>query len=265
MSKKLKRLFSKNRKQKPSDSLAKGFHIDSDQKTLLMTMTNEPFQFARIHYNLLKKNELEKIFSKLKCIDYDPGNKRWVWLYYAEAKILKFKKSYNDIPQKFHPIVIGSFFMPTNDRMYLDVNSFDRAIIAIQFFDKFINRNILFLSHIQVVNKLFEAVPGIIPKPNEYFDSDCPNKPNENSPLDALVEDETLDQSKKQSLAFQYIEDEAKKPIEQVESLPVHFYEDGIEGLEGCLKMRHVIAYEHWRGNKNYSFNDLIQKMFSGS
>lgn len=265
MSKKLKRLFSRNRKKGSSKSDVKGFHEKTGQKTLLTTMTSEPCQFARIHYDLLKKNELEKIFSKLKCIDYDPNNKRWVWLYRAEAKKLKFEKSYNDIPSRFHPIVIGSFFMPTNDRMYLDVNSFDRAIKAIQFFDKYLNRNVLFLSHIQVVNKLFKAVPGIIPKPNEYFDSGSPNKPNEDSSLDALVEDEALDQSQKQILALRYIEDEAKRSIEQIESLPIHFYDEGIEGLEACLKMRNVIAREHWRGNKNYTFNDFIQKMFSGS
>ena len=48
------------------------------------------------------------------------------------------------------PIVMGSFYFPTEDRMYLDVNSIDRAMAAIEFFDKHLSRDAASLSHLQI-------------------------------------------------------------------------------------------------------------------
>ena len=52
-----------------------------------------------------------------------------------------------------------------------------------------------------------------------------------------------------------------KEPLTEVESFPIHYYEDGITGLEGCLTMREAIALQHWNGNKNYTFYDLMQQI----
>ena len=148
--------------------------------------------------------------------------------------------------------------------MYLDVNSFDRVVQAILFFDEFLNCDILFLSHIQVVNKLFDAIPGIVPKPREYFDSNVPNKPDGTyHSLEALIFDDSLDQNKKQSMVYEYMDNVSRQPIDQVESLAIHFYEDGIEHIDVLLKMRNIVAYEHWRGNKDFTLKDVFNQMYS--
>ena len=49
-------------------------------KILLATMTKEPFQLARIYYDLFHKEKIQQIFSKLRCIEYDQSQDRWVWL-----------------------------------------------------------------------------------------------------------------------------------------------------------------------------------------
>lgn len=148
--------------------------------------------------------------------------------------------------------------------MYVDVNSFDRAIAAIQFFDQHLSRDVALLSHIQIVNKFFQAVPGIIPSQDDYFDRFAPDKPDNMSRLEKMSADNTLSKNEKIALFQQEMDEDLRKPLMEVESLPLHFYEDGIEGLKGALKMRHMIAFEHWCGNVTFSYIDIFKKMFPG-
>jgi hypothetical protein len=265
MSKKIKRFFSRNKKRKSIKTWPKEFNIGENEKPLLATMTGEPFQLARIHYDLSCKKTIECVFTEMKCMDFDQNLNRWVWNYHAEAKKIKFKSSYNDIPKQHRPIVIGSFYLPTEQHMYLDVNSFDRTVEAIKFFDKHISCKVARLSHVQVVNKLFEAVPGEIPSQNDFFDSDHPEKPDGKSSLDEIAADSSLSKSEKMVLAQKNMDENLRKPMKEIESIPLHFYEEGIDSFDGALKMRHVIAVEHWSGNPAFSFHDIFQKMFLGS
>jgi hypothetical protein len=53
----------------------------------------------------------------------------------------------------------------------------------------------------------------------------------------------------------------SKKPIPEAERLPTLYYEEGISGLELALRVRHIIAYQHWLGNADYCFHDLRQEI----
>ena len=110
MSKKIKRFFSRNKQRKSIKTWPKEFNIGEKERPLLATMTGEPFQLVRIHYDLSCKKTIEGVFVKMKCMDFDQNLNRWVWNFYAEAKKIKLKSSYNDIPKQHRPIVIGSFF-----------------------------------------------------------------------------------------------------------------------------------------------------------
>ena len=68
---------------------------------LLATMTGEHFQPVRLHYKVLNRPGLLRAFEKLRCLDYGPTRRRWVWLYAHEAKKLRFsdrKHSVNPSP-----------------------------------------------------------------------------------------------------------------------------------------------------------------------
>jgi hypothetical protein len=41
----------------------------------------------------------------------------------------------------------------------------------------------------------------------------------------------------------------------------IHFSEEGIQSFKTALKMRQIIAYQHWLGNTSYSMHDIIQEM----
>jgi hypothetical protein len=75
-----------------------------------------------------------------------------------------------------------------------------------------------------------------------------------------LIEDTT----KKLEALTILLEKDAQKPLPEIEKLPIHFYEEGIIGLDGALSMREIVALQHWKGNKNYTFYDLIRNQGRG-
>jgi hypothetical protein len=119
MSKKLFRKLSRAKKTRPFKDL--------DPSTLLMTITEEFFQPARIYYDMYDQVALQDIFLNLKCMDYDDQKNRWVWNYTDEAKKIQFKRNWSEIPKESHPLVIGSLYAPNENQMYIDVNSFERV------------------------------------------------------------------------------------------------------------------------------------------
>jgi hypothetical protein len=49
-----------------------------------------------------------------------------------------------------------------------------------------------------------------------------------------------------------------------VEKFPVHFYADGITSLENALRLRQIVAFEHWRGNTECTLGEVIKKVSAG-
>jgi hypothetical protein len=264
MSKKLKRFLNRRKQQKPFTAWPKEFQIGDNDKPLLATMTGEPFQLSRIHYTISNAEALQRAFSEMKCMDFDTTLNRWTWMYHAEAEDIKFTVSFRDLAQGDNYLILGSFYLPTEHRMYLDVNSFDRTVEALKFFDKHIHRDIASLSHVQIVNTFFEAIPGRIPNWNDFFDRDNPEMPENTSRLDEIADDGSLSRSEKIALAQKEMDETLRKPMKEVESLSIHLYEDGIEAFDAALKTRHLIAGEHWRGNTAFTFLDVFQKMQLG-
>ena len=251
----------KKRPKRPSAERKK------EEKRFLMTMTGEPYQLARIHYEVFNRSRIAGIFSRLKCMDYDPDQKRWVWLYDGEAKKLQFNWPYSSIPEEKHPIVLGSFFSRSENEIFLNVNSFDRATRAIVFFDRYFRKGLFRkalakVTDIEVVNKYFDpSASGGFPRHEDYFDEQPVTKTDPEVFMKKIesVVSSARDKEERARLALSYLEDSAKQPFPEIERLPTHFHEDGMEGLEASLRMRQAIAYQHWLGNTGYTYYDLIQ------
>lgn len=204
------------------------------EKLLQMTVTGEVVQPIRLYYQIVDKKRLIDRFKQLRCMDLDRTNNRWVWLYSHESKILKFKKSYQSIPKEMHPIVIGSFFLRNRDELLLDLRSFERAIEAIPFFDKYIGRAVARITYAAVVNRLFDAKEQFSPNLDVFFCSD------------------------------DMTENDMEESVPEVEEFPLHFYEDGITSIEAVLRMRQIMAFEHWNGNIGCTLFDVINGAISG-
>ena len=227
--------------------LLKGDTSNADEK-LVVTVTGETVQPVRLYYRVKDKRAVKRVFSKLKCMDYDADRDRYVWLYQKEAKKLRFKYPYSAIPVEERPIVIGSFFYESNNEMYLETRSIERAIEGIVFFDAYIKPYMASVEAVSVINKLFSLSEHTMDF-SEYFDQEVIINPEDsaNSLQAGLNQGKTL-------------EEIVNKPLPLVERFPSYFHEDGVGPLKFVLQGRQYLAMQHWLGNTEYTLQDYIAK-----
>jgi hypothetical protein len=232
-------------------------------KPILATMTGEYFQPVRLHYEVFDHEGLLRAFKKLRCLDFDATHQRWVWLYDREAKSLKFKQSYAQIPKHLHPIVIGSVFLRGKDKMLLDLRSCERAALAVPFFDKHISRSVAKVTEAEVVNKLFSATENQKLTPDAIFDHQVSTCRDPEAAVQRIIElmAHVQDPEEKFKIALEEMESPAKRPLPEIERFPIHYYEDGIHGFVTALRIRQVVALQHWLGNSEYTMFDVLQSM----
>jgi hypothetical protein len=211
---------------------------------LLATVTGEHFQPVRLHYQVLDHDGLMRAFQKLRCLEHDPARKRWVWLYDHEAKKLQFKQSYRQLPKPLHPIVIGSFFPRGKDHLLLDLRSCERALLAIPFFDKHLPRSVARVTEAEVVNSLFPATGNEQLTPDHLFDAQVSTSSDPEAEVRGLIErvSDVQDPQERLTSALEELETRARRPPPEIERIPVHYYEDGIEGFQLALRMRQIVA-----------------------
>jgi hypothetical protein len=236
------------------------------EKQLLMTMTGEIHQPVRLYYQVFDQAAVLKVFAKLRCLDEDRDQERWVWLYDGKAKKLKFHTSYSAIPRKMRPIVLGSFRFTSAEDLSLDVRSWERATQAVVFFDRYLTRSIAQVTHAAIVNHLFAYTTGGLPALEGFF---APEKvieiDGEAMLLRAAESLQTIpDPRQRMAMAFAMMEHQAQEPLPDVEKLPVHYYADGIASLENALRLRQIVAFEHWQGHTDYTLGDIIRKVSTG-
>jgi hypothetical protein len=230
---------------------------------LLATVTGEHFQPVRLHYRVLDQRGLLRAFKKLRCVDYDRTQNRWVWLYDHEARGLAFKQSYDQIPKNLHPIVIGSFFLREKDELFLDLRSYERATAAIEFFDRHIPRTVAQLTEAEVVNRLFPATASASVTPTSLFDRQSSTATAPEAAVRRVADRIAGVEGPEEKLrvASEHLEAEARQPLPEIQRLPIHFYEDGIQGFALALRMRQIVALQHWLGNTEYTMADVIRSV----
>ena len=222
-------------------------------KQCVGTMTGEVFIPVRLYYKVNNKAGVEAAFKKLSCMDYDPANDRWTWLFDNEAKHLKFKNSYSSIPPHRRPIILGSFYSRIDTEMYIDVGSVDRAIKAVEFFDKHIDRSVAEVLYFAIYNKITASETE---KPGPCFDKLFSGVRTDL--IDQKME-EHISRTKETVMAGRLEDIINDRRFELIEALHVNFYEDGIDQLKSSLHMREAVAITRWNGDPDYCMNDLIK------
>lgn len=232
------------------------------EKSILATVTGEYFQPVRLHYRVSDQHGLLAAFKKLRCVDHDPSGGRWVWLYDFEARHLQFQRSYAEIPKDLRPIVIGSFFLRSAGELHLDLRSPERAVSAIPFFDRHVPRRAAKVTEAEVVNRLFSAEDQRL-TPASLFDSQESVARDPEAAVRSLVERaaDIPDPQERLRIAAEQAESLAKRPLPEIERFPVHYYEDGIHGFSMALKLRQIVALQHWLGNPGYTLSDALQAL----
>jgi hypothetical protein len=238
----------------------------TSEKQLVTVKTGEPYQPVRIYYQVFKQKTVLAVLQKLKCIEYEPERGRWNWLYEAEAKKLRFTRSYSALTPADKPLILGYFTFPSPDQMLLDLRSFERATQALDFFDKRINRYAANPTHMRVVNRCFsmEDMPNgqIHPSLDPFFN-------RENVPCLAVEMQQSLDQiasqyaddpEAKDNAIKDYMDQQMNRPHPEIEELVIHPDKLDRLSLPMVLQMRQIEAFERWRGNFTFRASDLLQQ-----
>ena len=233
-----------------------------EERTLLGTLTGEYFQPVRLHYRVSDRAAVLQRFQQLRCVDHDATRERWVWLYDHEARRLRFKKSYADLPKHLQPVIIGSFFLRAADKLVLDLRSIERATEAILFFDKHLSRSVARVVEAEVVNRLFPIGDAQV-TPDSIFDHQASTYID---PEAAVQRTKDLvagiaEPHERLRLALEDMQSREKEPLPEIERFPIHYYEEGIEGFRNVLRMRQMVALQHFLGNSEYSLYDVLQAM----
>jgi hypothetical protein len=230
---------------------------------LLATLTGEHFQPVRLRYKVYDHEGLLRAFQRLRCLDYDATQQRWVWLYTHEAKTLRFQQSYAQIPKHLHPLVLGSFFLRANDNLLLDLRSCERATQAVPFFDRHLPRTVAKVTEAEVVNRLFSATGNQNLTPAGLFDQQTSTFRDPEAEVQRVAEltAHVPDPQEKLRIALEDMQTRAKQPLPEIERFPVHYYEDGIHGFATALRMRQIVALQHWLGHPEYTMFDALQSM----
>jgi hypothetical protein len=157
--------------------------------------------------------------------------------------------------------------------LLLEVRSFDRAIKALEFFEKRINPRAARATKLRVVNRFFAAsepnVKQLLESPyDRFFDGDEVDIPN---PLQFLKEAQEAEESQEEEEGFQKarlqeLEDKLKEKIPEIEEIPLDFYRHrekslGWSDLQLALALRRIEVKAHFAGRENFSRYDLIEEM----
>ncbi len=235
------------------------------QRSLLVTMTKEPFQPVRLYYRIPSRPAVSTKLRGLECTVEDPIDRCWQWLYHGETKSLRFATAgYEDVPRERQPIILGRIRFPKSGGMTLQTNSIERAVQAARFFAPHLGSRVV-ATRCRVVNRCFAADEGA---PDELM-KNLDRSVTVIDPRDAEAEMEedfkgVHSMADAERAAAKRMEKKLKegKDVPLVEDFPLAPEEEtpDFQHLAMTLNLRFVRAFEHWRGNTHLTLTAIIMR-----
>jgi hypothetical protein len=236
----------------------------SEDRRLLATMTNEPFQPVRLYYSIPDRSFVTEKLRALKCMVDVPPEQCWQWLFHAEAASLRFAAGYDNVPKEKRPIVLGRIRFPKSDGMTLDTNSILRAIEGARFFAPRFGPEVVAM-RCRVVNRYFAAEEGRLDELMKALDQNViVIDPRE---AEAAFRREFRGVRTTEDAARSLAESldrrlQSKDDVPMVEDFPLAPEEETPEfhDLATGLHLRLIRAHEHWRGNTHLTLAAIIAR-----
>ena len=123
------------------------------QKPFLTVETGEAYQPIRLCYDLKQaKHKYVEILESLACCDKTGGT--WSWIWQAECADLNFSSIDSYKPNFSQPLRIGSISVK-NHRLYINLPSFKRACLAVNFFHSYFASHHINLLSADFINKVY--------------------------------------------------------------------------------------------------------------
>jgi hypothetical protein len=238
----------------------------SPKDSLLLTLTNEPFQPVRLYYSIPDRASVCKHLRGLECMVETPRDQCWQWLFQAEAASLRFAGGFDDVPKERRPIVLGRIRFPKDGSMMtLQTNSIQRAIGAAGFFAPYLGPQ-SGLVRCRLVNRLFAGEEGSPKELAKILDRNVtvvdPRESEEafNRDFKGVTSMEEAERMASESLKRRL---ESKKDVPMVEDFPLAPEEESSDfrDLTLTLQLRLIRAMEQWQGNAELTLPSLIIRL----
>jgi hypothetical protein len=233
-----------------------------NNRCLLATMTQEPFQPVRLSYSIPDRLFVAERLRLLRCMVEVPAERCWQWLFHAEAASLQLAAGYDAVPVEKRPVVLGRIRFPKNGAMTIQTNSIERAIGAARFFAPHFGPQVV-ARRCRLVNRCFTADEGHPDKLMKSLDQDV-------TVIDPSLAEAAFSREFKGMRTMQDAERAAAASVERrladkddipmVEDFPLAPEEEtpDFRHLATALGFRFVRAVEHWRGNTHLTLAAII-------
>ena len=250
----------------PEDFSSFLFDQEEEKKPLpLMTITKEPHMPVRLYYEIFDKEAFLVRLNSLQCVSWE-SEERFFINYCKESKFIGLTMKHNEVPESFYPVILAYGHIVDERHLHLDLRSFERASLMVQFIDKWISRDLVKVTHAATYNELL----GTDQETLDTFMS---------LNFDEFFSDETIvvldpeakvreikeaigygkNEEEKQEIIARILEEVADEGFDLIEKYPLHYYEDGIEDFDRSLMLRLGVAIEHWKGNIDCKPAEFIQ------
>lgn len=234
-------------------------------KRLLVTMTGEPVQPVRLYYQIPNQKHVLGRLSALESVDHIPERHQLEWLYCSETRVLKFgPRSYDEVPKKVQPIVLGRIRFPGKHTMRIDVRSHPRAVEVARFFSPVLSPKVV-ATHARVLNRLSDESLGPLDKIDSELDHDVKviNPDDAERELKRDLEGVRTPEELEHRMA-ELLERKRNsgEDVPLVEHFPLAPEEETPEfrDLENALVLRFIRAWEHRRGNTRLTLTEIIAR-----
>jgi len=238
---------------------------EKNQRRLLATMTNEPFQPVRLYYLIPGQASVTEKLRALNCMLEVPHERCWQWLFEAEAASLRFSAGgYDDVPRERRPIVLGRIRFPKPGGMTLQTNSIERAIWGARFFAPRLGPKVVAM-RVRVVNRYFAADEGPPHKLMVTLDQDVTVIDPREAEVALQREFQGLQSHQDaERAAAEFLEKmiQSGEDVPLVEDFPLDFEGEtpDFRDLATTLRLRFVRAFEHWCGNTHLTLAAIIRR-----
>ena len=229
---------------------------------LLMTLTNEPFQPVRLYYSIPDRASVSRRLRALKCLVEVPEERCWQWLFHAEAASLRFGGGYEDVPNERRPIILGRIRFPDDSSMVLQTNSVARAVGAAKFFAAHLGPECTAI-RCRLVNRLFAAEEGRLAGLMKSLDQNVTvidPRGAEAAFMRQFKDVRTKEDAERVAAESLERRLQSKEDVPLIEDFPLAPEEEtpDFRHLAFTLQLRVIRAMEHWQGNTDLTLTALI-------
>jgi hypothetical protein len=243
---------------KPLYQTVSEIHIN--QRIPLWTKTGELFQPVRLYYAIRKPQKIQKHLHALQCMRPESGSNQWTWLHTAEASTVTFEKKTAHLKK---PVELGTLVFFGESSLFLDVYSIERALAAMMFFDRRLPRRLARMTHLSIVNSLFDSHSAH----TFQFPACTASDAQANDPiltifqqLDTLNKRGRTPQEKRDTVAS-YLQTTVTQAFPRIEHLALRFSRKAYRQIRFLLESRQYVAIQRWKGDDQITLSDYVHAL----